>query len=130
MPHLLDGIEQIRHDARRHLRKEKGHTRNLSVGGRKMRVWIDAICINQVDNVEKDAQIALMTQIYSKAERTLVWLGAPADGSHLVIPEIPSFTQKLFDWGKRLYPKDFALAGLPPFNEPFWQHLADFCSRL
>lgn len=95
-PHLLAGIEQIRHEAQRLLRKAKGHFRSLSLGGRKMRVWIDAICIDQVDSAEKAEQIPLMSQLYSKAERTLVWLGAAADGSELILPEFPSLTQKLF----------------------------------
>jgi hypothetical protein len=39
--------------------------------------WIDAICINQSDMVEKGEQLPLMTEIYQRASRVLVWLGAP-----------------------------------------------------
>lgn len=42
-------------------------------------LWVDAVCINQTDMEEKKFQIALMGQIYSLAERTLIWLG-PAEG--------------------------------------------------
>jgi hypothetical protein len=38
-------------------------------------IWIDAICINQQDNLEKAHQIGLMGNIYSDAETTYVWLG-------------------------------------------------------
>jgi hypothetical protein len=38
-------------------------------------VWIDNICINQEDAAERSAQVQLMGTIYSKAIRTLVWLG-------------------------------------------------------
>ncbi len=38
-------------------------------------LWIDAICINQQDNVEKGQQIQSMALIYSKASRVVVWLG-------------------------------------------------------
>jgi hypothetical protein len=38
-------------------------------------IWIDAICINQVDDVEKAAQVDLMGTIYSRAGATFVWLG-------------------------------------------------------
>jgi len=38
-------------------------------------IWIDAICINQTDIVEKEHQIPLMTQIYSGAFKVFVWLG-------------------------------------------------------
>lgn len=37
--------------------------------------WIDAICINQTDEAEKISQIRLMSTVYRKAERALVWLG-------------------------------------------------------
>jgi len=38
-------------------------------------LWIDAICINQQDNIEKGKQIALMGQIYQRADSVLCWLG-------------------------------------------------------
>ncbi|KAK7735765.1 hypothetical protein SLS63_003723 [Diaporthe eres] len=38
-------------------------------------LWIDAICINQGDNVEKSSQVAMMDVIYSRAETVVVWLG-------------------------------------------------------
>lgn len=40
--------------------------------------WIDSVCINQADLVERAAQVKLMTSIYRKAQSTLVWL---AEGS-------------------------------------------------
>jgi hypothetical protein len=57
-------------------------TRNLSDGLRRIRVrdksiriWIDAVCINQQDNVERSVQVAMMADIYARAEKVLVWLG-------------------------------------------------------
>ncbi|KAI0894076.1 heterokaryon incompatibility protein-domain-containing protein [Annulohypoxylon nitens] len=38
-------------------------------------IWIDAICINQLDLEEKGHQVQLMGDIYSKAERIIIWLG-------------------------------------------------------
>ncbi|KAF3035694.1 hypothetical protein E8E12_006218 [Didymella heteroderae] len=38
--------------------------------------WIDAICINQVDQAEKSTQIALMGSIYKNAKRVLAWIGS------------------------------------------------------
>jgi hypothetical protein len=40
-------------------------------------VWIDAICINQEDALEKSAQVARMLKIYEKAQSVAVWLGEP-----------------------------------------------------
>ncbi|KFY12305.1 hypothetical protein V492_03959 [Pseudogymnoascus sp. VKM F-4246] len=37
--------------------------------------WIDAICINQDDDVEKAIQVRRMTSIYKHAYRVVVWLG-------------------------------------------------------
>ncbi|KAJ8108979.1 hypothetical protein OPT61_g7794 [Boeremia exigua] len=38
-------------------------------------MWIDAICIDQGSNLEKNHQVQLMREIYSKAKRVIVWLG-------------------------------------------------------
>ena len=42
-------------------------------------LWVDAVCINQHDGIEKNHQVALMSQIYSSAERTIAWLGEDKD---------------------------------------------------
>jgi hypothetical protein len=42
---------------------------------RKRTVWIDALCINQDDIHEKGNQVGLMSDIYSRATKVLVWLG-------------------------------------------------------
>ncbi|KAI1120861.1 heterokaryon incompatibility protein-domain-containing protein [Nemania abortiva] len=41
-------------------------------------IWIDAVCINQKDEGEKPDQILMMSDIYARAHRVLVWLG-PGD---------------------------------------------------
>lgn len=57
-------------------------TRNLSVALTWLRkpdaariLWVDAICINQEDKVEKKDQIPLMADIYQRGKQTIVWLG-------------------------------------------------------
>lgn len=37
--------------------------------------WIDYLCINQADDPERAAQVALMGTLYRRALRTLVWVG-------------------------------------------------------
>ncbi|KAM0328623.1 hypothetical protein ACHAQA_005034 [Verticillium albo-atrum] len=44
-------------------------------------IWIDQICINQDDVIEKTSQVQLMREIYSKADQVIVWLGPPTDRS-------------------------------------------------
>lgn len=41
----------------------------------RLTIWIDAICINQKDELEKTQQIPLMGQIFSSAEVVYIWLG-------------------------------------------------------
>ena len=48
-------------------------------------LWIDAISINQQDNGEKSAQVQKMDQIYSKANRVLIWLGEERDESEKIM---------------------------------------------
>jgi hypothetical protein len=38
------------------------------------RLWIDSICIDQAGGQEKNYQLKLMGDIYSRAQRVLVWL--------------------------------------------------------
>ncbi|KAI1141067.1 HET-domain-containing protein [Hypoxylon sp. FL0543] len=63
-------------------------TRNLAAALRRLRakrgyryLWVDAICINQADELERNSQVALMGLIYRNAEQVLIWLGREADGS-------------------------------------------------
>ncbi|KAL9116139.1 MAG: hypothetical protein Q9227_000508 [Pyrenula ochraceoflavens] len=38
-------------------------------------IWIDAICINQKDTLEKQSQVSAMYDIYRHCTRVVVWLG-------------------------------------------------------
>jgi hypothetical protein len=60
-----------------------GHAALLELSERKdvEYLWIDAICINQGSNAEKGLQVAMMDQVYSKAESVIVWLGKACDDS-------------------------------------------------
>lgn len=40
-----------------------------------VRLWIDALCINQSGHDEKNRQLPLMGEIYARAAKTIVWLG-------------------------------------------------------
>jgi hypothetical protein len=71
----LDGVElPVRENlycALDHLRLEN-KTRIL---------WIDALCINQIDEKERNHQVAQMGTIYQSAERVVAWLGDSDDSS-------------------------------------------------
>lgn len=49
--------------------------RRLRASDQPRTLWIDAICVNQKDNNEKGKQVQIMSQIYAKAERVVIWLG-------------------------------------------------------
>lgn len=57
-------------------------TKNLEVALRYLRnessprtLWVDAICINQTDNLERNHQVTLMKDIYTHCTTDLAWLG-------------------------------------------------------
>lgn len=45
-------------------------------------LWIDLICINQQDNEERNQQVALMGEIFARAQRIHVWLGEINENIH------------------------------------------------
>lgn len=58
------------HSALRHLR----HVYSERV------IWADAICINQKDLKERESQVQLMADVYSKASKVNMWLGEDMEG--------------------------------------------------
>lgn len=70
-------------------------TRNLATALKYLRrtdeprtLWIDALCINQTDDVEKGPQVAMMGDIYRHATRVVVWLGTEADNSDMILAKM------------------------------------------
>ncbi|KAH7357149.1 heterokaryon incompatibility protein-domain-containing protein [Rhexocercosporidium sp. MPI-PUGE-AT-0058] len=52
------------------------------------RLWVDALCINQTDPIEKEIQVKLMSEIYPAAENVLCWLGPEGDDSEFVMQRL------------------------------------------
>jgi hypothetical protein len=48
-------------------------------------IWIDAICINQSSDRERNRQVTNMTMIYEQATEAVVWLGLAFEDSDLAI---------------------------------------------
>ena len=46
---------------------------------------MDAICINQENDEEKSSQVAMMADIFKRAQRVTVWLGPAAHNSRLAM---------------------------------------------
>ncbi len=52
--------------------------------GRKDRLWIDALTINQQNPAEKGSQVNLMARIFESADVTVIWLGDPCGFDYTV----------------------------------------------
>ncbi|KAI1399529.1 heterokaryon incompatibility protein-domain-containing protein [Hypoxylon fuscum] len=91
---------EIRHDGGQNTKLEiTANCRDALRSLRRMHgplcIWVDTICINQPDNIEKESQISLMEEIYSWAVPVYAWLGPSTDASDRamkwlsrVVPEI------------------------------------------
>ena len=43
--------------------------------------WVDSLCIDQHNNLEKAQQVRMMGEVYESAEDTFVWLGEQSEDS-------------------------------------------------
>lgn len=78
--YIATGTPSSKLSIRKNLASAIRHLRYLD---KPRTVWIDALCINQSDISERNAQVARMVDIYSLAQRVIAWLGPDsADGSH------------------------------------------------
>ncbi len=57
-------------------------------------LWIDAICINQEDTEERNAQVLRMASIYQSARRVVVWLGPADKDSEVAMSFVENLEQK------------------------------------
>jgi len=53
-------------------------------------IWVDAVCIDQANEKEKEYQIQSMARIYGQASRVIVWLGKAEDNSDQALETIRS----------------------------------------
>jgi hypothetical protein len=77
-------------------------------------IWVDAICIDQTNNVERAAQVRLMDKTYSNAACVSVWLGLvpiPVEFISSSLEVIKTADCDGFDWAD-------SIAELT--NRPYW----------
>lgn len=67
--------------------------RGLRDATRVLRLWADALCINQGDNEEKGEQIAKIGRIYATANHTVIYLG-PGGPQLQFLREVPMSDKK------------------------------------
>ncbi|KAI9738701.1 MAG: hypothetical protein M1834_008206 [Cirrosporium novae-zelandiae] len=90
--------------------------------------WIDAICINQGDTEERNAQVRLMKDIYIRSELVLIWLGEESSNSTDGIELISALCRahrngKISLNGQQILKEEFVPAGLPDPKVPKWKAL-------
>ena len=66
---------------------------------RLLRLWVDAICINQKDPNERNSQVDLMRDIYSKAELVLSWLGHGIDEADIALHTLRTIAREIRELG-------------------------------
>ncbi|KAL8955835.1 MAG: hypothetical protein Q9193_006449, partial [Seirophora villosa] len=83
-------------------------------------LWVDAVCINQMNDLEKEHQIQLMPAIYARARCVLVWLGEAQDDSDMVLKSIRLAGERS---GEQVFKTASGFPRTPPAVEPeeSWQ---------
>ncbi|KAI9736077.1 MAG: hypothetical protein M1818_006253 [Claussenomyces sp. TS43310] len=59
--------------------------RHLRLSDLVRNLWVDALCVNQMDVAERSQQVTLMGEIYTKAEKVVIWLGQARAGDSSTI---------------------------------------------
>ena len=85
-------------------------------------LWVDAITINQSDDVEKAEQVALMSVIYSEAERVIIWLGPAYLKSDLAMDHVAGCAALIdgLEFDSTLLKHDPTELGFPGADEQVW----------
>ena len=105
-----------------------GALRQLKHASRDRTFWIDAVCINQGDEEEKSVQVAMMRDIYRKADGVVIWLGEVADGTPgawKLLHHLAWIVGKAApeDWEKPASVEDLRSLGLPTGAGSEWEAL-------
>jgi hypothetical protein len=70
------------------------------VGSDQLLLWVDAVCINQNDLIERNSQVAMMRDIYASAAQVTIWLGEEDEDSDTAFDSLPIVI------GKEPWPED------------------------
>jgi hypothetical protein len=65
-------------------------------------LWIDAIYVNQQDPKERNEQVGRMADLFSKADRVVIWLRPESDNSSIAIECFQEISRNVaVDWNTR-----------------------------
>lgn len=76
--------------------------RNHGGGGPNVMVlWVDAICIDQHNEAERNRQVSQMNDIYETAMETILWLGPASEDSDLAFEALRGLSASAIQFGIR-----------------------------
>jgi hypothetical protein len=96
---------------------------HLRWDNRERRLWIDALCINQADDAEKNMQVGIMAQIYEKAVHTIIWLGAASDNSDLAMDTIAKLDGEDLESPANYLPAEQLESVIKLMQRPWWSRV-------
>lgn len=102
--------------------------RRLRRAGTVRNLWIDALCINQLDIEERNEQLRSMKSIYQNATMVLVWLGEESADSPQAFELISQILARQRTWKEEdsktpMTAQDLIDEGLPEPFSPIWRSL-------
>ena len=107
--------------------------RDRSINGNGQHwLWIDAVCINQNDTVERASQVKIMSNIYQRAREVRVDLGeAPENilGLFSLMHQLEKVLPEHLEDEMQFDATDFARLGLPQIHAPEWVAWQEMLSR-
>ena len=63
----------------------------------RLYMWVDALCINQLDPIEKATQVSNIVDIYEKAQEAFIWLGEESMHTKLAAEYLRWSTRDVLD---------------------------------
>ncbi|KAJ4297489.1 hypothetical protein N0V90_005381 [Kalmusia sp. IMI 367209] len=70
-------------------------------------IWIDSICINEADPVERTEQVRLMCEVYGEAKDVPIWLGERKPGLDTALSLIKDMIDAFTNWYDTNHPPGF-----------------------
>lgn len=109
----------------------------LKIGTAKTLLWVDAICINQDDLIERNHQVGLVGQIYSKATLVMAWVGTSNEDAWIAFKLISRLKPLVELWQSEKFKfadfhnsdELFERAGVSMARPTEWKALISFYER-
>jgi hypothetical protein len=95
-------------------------------------LWIDAICIDQTSQREREIQVGIMSEIYSMAARVDIWLGEGGKDSDVaihLIQKLAGLVEETDGDEVSLDKGDIERLGLPPIPSLAWKPFVALLER-